>query len=122
MRHYNRPMEFVRAAALHEIPPGGRLAVKLAGRDIALFNIDGAIFAIEDRCPHAFAPLNDGELCGTRLSCVWHGWTFELDPARATKMPPDVTRFPVKIEAGAVYVGEPDESTRRASSPGCSIQ
>jgi nitrite reductase/ring-hydroxylating ferredoxin subunit len=114
-------MHFLRAASVGDLPPGSRLSVKLEDRDVALFNVGGSVFAIEDRCPHAFAPLNDGELCGTRLSCVWHGWTFELDPAKATKMPPDVTRFPVKVENEVIYV-EIGARTRPPSSPGCSIQ
>jgi len=98
-------MQFREAARVEDLPPGGRIAVTLEGLPVALFNVEGTIYAIEDRCPHQFAPLNDGVLCGTRLACAWHRWTFELDPGRRTFQGiPDVRRFPVKVEGGAILV------------------
>src|SRR5438105_7381743 len=99
-------MRFVRVAGSAELPPGGRLAREVEGWRLALFNVEGAVYAIEDRCAHEFAPLHDGSLCGTRLTCRWHGWTYELDPARKGGLPwPHVRRFEVEVREGAIYVG-----------------
>jgi nitrite reductase/ring-hydroxylating ferredoxin subunit len=118
-------MPLVRVATAADLPPGGRLAVAVFGRPLALFNVEGRLFAIEDRCAHEFAPLSDGKLAGTRLACRWHGWTYELDPAKQGGVPwPRVARFEVRVEAGEVYVELPDAppSTRPGSCPGASTQ
>ncbi|HVY62156.1 MAG TPA: Rieske 2Fe-2S domain-containing protein [Planctomycetota bacterium] len=120
-------MALVRAASAKELPPGGRLAVEVAGRALALFNVEGRLFAIEDRCAHQFVPLSDGALSGTRLTCRWHGWSYELDPAKEGGVPwPRVARFEVRVEAGEVYVALPDgpasPSTIPGSCPGRSTQ
>ena len=81
-------------AQVDEIPPGRSKFVAVAGREIALFNVDGEFFAIADRCPHEGASLCKGMIVGLvesdepgqyRLSrkgellrCPWHGWEFDL--------------------------------------------
>jgi nitrite reductase/ring-hydroxylating ferredoxin subunit len=88
-----------------EIPPGSRKIVRVAGRSIGVFNVDGEFLAIRNRCPHQGAPLCEGKLWGSLsastpgsfsysarkeiLTCIWHGWEFSLrtgqswcDPAR----------------------------------------
>ena len=77
-----------------EIPPGSRKIVRISGRSIGVFNVDGDFYAIRNRCPHQGAPLCEGKLWGvlradvpgafqyeTRkqiLTCVWHGWEFDI--------------------------------------------
>ena len=77
-----------------DIPPGSRKIVRIAGRSIGVFNVDGAFYAIRNRCPHQGAPLCEGKLWGALrasvpgafeyesrkeiLTCVWHGWEFDL--------------------------------------------
>lgn len=112
-------------AAASEIPPGGRRRIDVAGRAIALFNVDGEFFAILDRCPHQGGSLCGGELIGllestepgdyryTRrseiLRCPWHGWEFDIrtgkswcDPER-TRTP----RYAVAVAAGRELVEGP---------------
>jgi phenylpropionate dioxygenase-like ring-hydroxylating dioxygenase large terminal subunit len=55
------------------------LAVQLLGRRWALLRLDGALTALEDRCPHRLAPLSIGNNCGARLQCRYHGWEFTAD-------------------------------------------
>ena len=47
-----------------DIPPGSRKIVRIAGRSIGVFNVDGAFYAIRNRCPHQGAPLCEGKLWG----------------------------------------------------------
>ena len=77
-----------------EIPPGSRKIVRVAGRSIGVFNVDGEFFAIRNRCPHQGAPLCEGKLWGVLaadkpgsfqyearkeiLTCIWHGWEFSI--------------------------------------------
>ena len=77
-----------------EIPPGSRKIVRVAGRSIGVFNVEGEFFAIRNRCPHQGAPLCEGKLWGVLsadtpgsfqyeskkeiLTCVWHGWEFSV--------------------------------------------
>ncbi len=77
-----------------EIPPGSRKIVRVAGRSIGVFNVDGEFFAIRNRCPHQGAPLCEGKLWGALsaetpgtfhyegrkeiLTCIWHGWEFSI--------------------------------------------
>jgi len=98
---------FVRVADLAEIRPGtSKLVVGPFDKPMALFNIDGEIFAINAVCPHRGGPLADGTLTGSIVACPWHGWTFDVTTGH-----PDhpgghsVAAYRVKIEAGAVYVG-----------------
>jgi 3-phenylpropionate/trans-cinnamate dioxygenase ferredoxin subunit len=48
------------------------------GHEVALFNVDGCLYALEDRCPHAGASLAMGQLDGTRVTCRAHGLAFDL--------------------------------------------
>lgn len=46
---------------------------------IALFCQAGKYFAVEDNCPHANAPLNDGTVCRGVVTCSWHDWQFDMN-------------------------------------------
>ena len=77
-----------------EIPPGSRKIVRVAGRSIGVFNVDGEFYAIRNRCPHQGAPLCEGKLWGVLkadvpgsfeydstkeiITCIWHGWEFSI--------------------------------------------
>ena len=112
-------------AAADEIPVGSRKLVIINGRPIAIFNVDGELFAIADSCPHEGGSLCHGKLTGLvqssgpgdyRLSrhgeiirCPWHGWEFDLrtgqsycDPARIR-----VPQFRASIEPGTQVVEGP---------------
>lgn len=64
--------EFVKAASTNEIAPGQARLVTVKGRDIVLFNIEGAFFALENACTHAEGPLAEGEVLGHEVTCA-HG-------------------------------------------------
>lgn len=74
-------------ADLRDLPPGSSRAVELEGNRIALFNIEGTIFAVDDTCPHAGGPLSEGDVVGTRVECPWHGACFELTDGRVLNPP-----------------------------------
>ena len=105
-------------ATVAEIPPGQRKIVEVGGRSIGIFNVNGAFFALRNRCPHQGGPLCLGPLeglvqstgpgdysvsrPGEVLRCPWHGWEFDIqtgqswfDPTRVR-----VRRYEVSVESG----------------------
>lgn len=98
-------MQFVDVCALESIAPGGSLAVRAAGRDVALFNVDGAVHAIENACCHAGAALSGGKLCGRIVACPAHGWKYDVTTGALLVAPQmSVQKFQVEIVDGRVRV------------------
>ena len=64
--------ELIKAATLSKIPPGTCLHVEVAGREVAIFNVEGAIYAMGGTCTHKGGPLGEGELDGTVVTCPSH--------------------------------------------------
>ncbi|HEX6827705.1 MAG TPA: Rieske 2Fe-2S domain-containing protein [Burkholderiales bacterium] len=99
-------MQFVDVCALEEVSPGRGLAVRVGGRDVALFNVDGAVHALENSCLHAGASLAGGKLCGRVVTCPAHGWRYDVTTGAVIVAPSlAVTKFPVRITDGRVLVG-----------------
>jgi len=67
-----------RTVRSEELPPGARRVVEVAGVEVALFNVDGELLAVEDICTHDGAPLADGEVEGEQITCPRHGARFSL--------------------------------------------
>ena len=70
--------QYVKAGVAADMSPGQGRLVELQGKKIALFNIDGAFYAIDDTCTHRGGPLSEGECQGTEVTCQWHGAIFDL--------------------------------------------
>jgi nitrite reductase/ring-hydroxylating ferredoxin subunit len=71
-------MAFTKAATLAEVPAGRSKQVMLNGKAIGLFNVGGTVYAIDDTCTHRGAPLWEGDLEGTEVTCPWHGARFDV--------------------------------------------
>lgn len=99
-------MAFVKAATLQEVPVGKSKQVTLDGRRVALFNVAGVVYAIEDCCPHRGAPLWDGDLDGTELTCSWHGARFDVTTGvhLCPPAPRGVATYKVQIVGDEVQV------------------
>ena len=97
--------KLVRVAAVAEIPPGRAKACIVGGREIAVFNVEGAFYAIDNTCPHQGGPLAEGWLEGAIVTCPWHGWCFDVRTGRMTLGELcSVDRFDVGVEGGSVFV------------------
>jgi 3-phenylpropionate/trans-cinnamate dioxygenase ferredoxin subunit len=70
---------------------------------LALCNVDGTLYCIDDVCTHDGGPLDQGELDGCEIECPRHGARFDVTNGRATCMPAIV---PVKTHAVRVVDGE----------------
>lgn len=89
-----------------DVPPGSAIAVDVEGHRLALFNVDGTYYAIDDTCPHKGGPLSEGDVDGREIVCPWHGATFDLTDGRVLCPPAeeDVTSYPVIVEGDDIKV------------------
>jgi len=99
---------WVEAGTLDDIP-AGRVKLLLYEPDelrIAVCNVDGEYYAIEDVCTHDGGPLDQGDLEGDEIECPRHGARFNVRTGDATLMPAvmPVRTFPIKIEGDRVLV------------------
>lgn len=93
-------------AATADFPPGTCRTVDAAGTPIAVFNIDGEYYAIEDLCTHEAETLSDGKVDGLVVTCPAHQARFSLVDGAALSPPAyePVAVFPVRITNGIVQV------------------
>ena len=97
--------EFRRVAALSEIPPGRMLAVRVEREDVVLYNVDGAIYASRDFCPHAGFALSKSAFRGKYVRCSLHAWEFDVTNGEYTGNPLiHMKCFPVKIVGEEVWI------------------
>jgi nitrite reductase (NADH) small subunit len=98
-------MARVRVVRSSDVPAGEGRVVEAGGRSLALFNVDGAYYAIDNSCAHRGGPLGEGELDGTVVTCPWHGWRWDVKSgANANNPAVKMACFPVSVEAGDVFV------------------
>ena len=98
-------MPYIDVCALESIAPAGSLAVRVAGRDVALFRVGDAVHAIENTCRHAGAALAGGKRCGHIVACPAHGWKYDVTTGAHCVAPAlSVEKFPVEIVDGRVRV------------------
>jgi nitrite reductase/ring-hydroxylating ferredoxin subunit len=98
-------VNFVEVAALDHITPGASLVVQVADTPVALFNVDGAIYALNDTCAHAGASLAAGKIEGKMVTCRAHGLKYDLTNGYVGGVPGfGVTAYPVEIVDGKILV------------------
>lgn len=96
-------------AAEGSLVPGEPLQIDQNGQTIAVFLVDGEIYAIEDICSHDRSPISDGCIEGSEIICPRHGARFCLRTGHALTAPAyeDIESFPVRAEAGRLWLGLP---------------
>ncbi len=100
------PSGWTSVASVVDVPPGELKAVATRRVGIVLANVDGDIYALEDRCSHQDYPLSAGTLEDGQLECPFHGARFDARTGRATGLPAvaPVRSFPVEVRGGSVFV------------------
>lgn len=97
--------DFLEAARLDQVPPGSGTAVTVAGKELALFNVEGTIYAIDNSCLHQGASLGSGKLEGKVVTCRAHGWKYDVTTGGTLHVPDyGVTCYPVKVVDGKILV------------------
>ena len=94
-------------AAAGELAPGGHAVYEVDGRFVAVYNVGGELYAIEDVCTHDGNPLADGAVEVHEVICPRHGARFCLRTGEALSPPAyePVATFPVAIRAGRILLG-----------------
>lgn len=112
---------YTKVAEVDDLEPGKGLGVEVDGIEIAVFNVDGEFYALNNRCPHQRAPLCkvgekkiNGEKCwdedrgavtdAPAIACPWHLWEISLETGKHETSGKRVAVFEVKVEGGDVLV------------------
>lgn len=98
--------QWVKVAQASDLTPGNKKQLDVEGIAIALFNVEGQFYAIEDVCTHDSAPLAHGRFRGNEISCPRHGARFNVCTGAALCMPAfePVPTYPVKVEGNDILV------------------
>lgn len=97
---------FVEVAKKSQIPENGTIGVEVQGKRLALVNLGGEIYALDDDCPHEGGPLSEGQIVGEEIECPWHTSHFNIKTGRVTMDPAtkDVPKYRVRVVGDAVEV------------------
>src|SRR5262245_19700882 len=92
-------MAFTNVAKTQDVPPGQAKQVTINGCTVALFNVNGVYYAIDDTCTHRGGPLSEGQLDGTEVTCPWHGAKFDVTTGAhlSRPAPSGVKAYPVQL-------------------------
>ena len=91
--------DFVKVARVDEIGTGQARLIEVKGKQIALFNINGDFFAIDNMCTHEEASLAEGQIMGHEVTCPLHGAKFDVRTGEVLGPPAydDVTCYSVRV-------------------------
>src|SRR5207244_11228828 len=77
--------QFTKVASTADLAPGAAKCVEVARKKLALFNVDGSCYAIDDTCTHLGGPLSEGEVSGEEVTCLWHGAVYNIKTTQPTR-------------------------------------
>jgi nitrite reductase/ring-hydroxylating ferredoxin subunit len=98
-------MAFVRAIGKNDVAPGTIQEVLIGEKSLALANVEGKFFAINNVCLHRGGPLSEGELDRQVVTGPWHGWQFDLTHGQLVSNSTVFTEcYPVEIRGDDVFV------------------
>ncbi len=98
-------MAFLRAAKKDEIPPGSIREFQVNGTTIAVANVDGTFYAINNTCLHRGGPLGQGELEEKIVTCPWHGWQYDVTSGKVAMNPAiGVETYAVEVRGEDIFI------------------
>ena len=100
---------FHKVATTSDLDEDEAMQVVVEGKELALINLDGELFALDDICTHAYASMSDGYIEGNCIECPLHGAQFDIRTGKAETPPAteDLVSYKVKVEDGDVFIGLP---------------
>jgi len=98
--------DFMKVVAARDVPPGSVRVVEIDGRRIAVCNVDGEYYAVDDVCTHDGGPLGSGKLCDGQIECPRHGARFDVRSGRAVVLPAvlPIRTYALEVAGGEVRV------------------
>ena len=102
-------VEWLRVAAVQQVSDAGMLAVNVGGRKILIYSYEGAFYATDNVCTHAFALLSDGWLDQGEIECPLHGGRFDIRTGKALTSPVncDLATYELRITDGTIELKLP---------------
>ena len=92
-------------AKISEVPNFGKKVISVSGKEVLLINVKGAIFAVENDCPHQGSPLTAGIVKDGYISCPRHGYRFSLTDGSCGDHPECTLRtYPVELQGDDILV------------------
>jgi len=98
-------MAFVRTAKTNEITPGTIREFQVEGKAVALANVGGKYYAINNTCLHRGGPLGQGVMDGNIVTCPWHGWQYDVTTGKIGQNPTvGVDCYAVEVRGEDIFV------------------
>ena len=98
--------KLVKVATKSEIADQSVKLLEIGDKRIALFNLGGRFYALDDTCPHADGPLSEGSIEGEEVECPWHGSRFNIKTGEVAAPPAvdNVARYNVHVTGDDIEV------------------
>ena len=97
--------EYVTVAKVSDLAAGSGKVVEVNGQSVALFNVNGSFYAIDNTCRHRGGPLGEGSLEGNVVTCPWHMWEYDVTTGELTaNRDVKVASYPVQVEGDEIKV------------------
>jgi nitrite reductase (NADH) small subunit len=97
--------EHVTVARASALPPGMGTVVTVKGQEIAVFNLQGTFYALDNRCPHQDYPLGMSPVFDNLVICIGHAWRFDIKTGECYSVPGVCVRtYAVMVEGDEVKI------------------
>ena len=97
--------EFTTVGKLSDLAPGSSKVIDANGKALALFNVGGVVYAMDNTCRHRGGPLGEGMLDGDVVTCPWHMWEYNVRTGELVANPSiKVSTYPVQLIGDEIRV------------------
>ena len=97
--------EYVTVGKTDDVVSGSGIVAEVNGKSVAVFNVDGSFYAIDNTCVHRGGPLGEGDLEGEVVACPWHGWEYNVKTgACINNASACVKSYPVLVEGSELKI------------------
>jgi len=99
---------YVKVATVSQVAPGTGMVATVNDKEVAVFNVDGTFYAIDNICKHRGGPLGEGDLDGETVTCPWHSWQYNVKNGTClTKEGIKMDTYEVRVEGEDVQIALP---------------
>ena len=99
---------YVKVASVSQVAPGTGMVATVNDKEVAIFNVDGTFYAMDNTCKHRGGPLGEGELEGDTVTCPWHAWQYNVKSGNClTKEGIKMDCYEVRVEGEDVQIALP---------------